>query len=92
MVDGSEMAIIADARFRNEITIPSKMGAKVIKFTKSFDKDNHESEKELDRVPSSCFDAVIDNSFMTIREKNQEVLNALYQWGWLSSHVDLEAQ
>lgn len=89
--DGSDMALISDCRFPNEVKTSKKMGAKIIKFTRVVDEDDvHESEVELDKLGDGQYDLVIDNQFMTIKEKNQAVLDALYNWGWFTSHVELE--
>ena len=51
--------------------------------------DLHDSEKDIEKVSSVNYDLIIDNQHMTIREKNQVILDALYDWGWLSGHIDL---
>jgi hypothetical protein len=74
-------AIIADGRFANEITTDEDLEIKTIYFTKQIEEDNHKSENGFDDVED--FDVVIDNQDMTIKEKNEAVLNALLEWGWL---------
>lgn len=88
--EGSELAIIADCRFPNEVKAAKEAGAKVIKLMRQVDEDAHESEMELDKVPKTHFDLIIDNTLMTIKEKNQAILDALYNWGWLNTHINLE--
>ena len=88
--DGSAVALIADARFVNEVKKSKEYGAKIIKLTRSVDADLHDSEKEVEKIHGSHVDLIIDNQYMTIREKNQAILDALYDWGWLSGHVNLE--
>jgi hypothetical protein len=88
--DGSDLAIIQDARFANEIKIAKKLGAKIIKLERKIDEDTHESENGLKTLNSTSYDLIIDNQYMTIKEKNQVILDALYEWGWLSGHIGLE--
>ena len=92
VAEASELAVIGDCRFPNEVKISKKAGAKIIKFTKKVDDDVHESEAAIDKVPDSQFDAVIDNQYMTLKEKNQAILDTLYEWGWLSGYVPMEEQ
>ena len=88
--EGSELAIIQDCRFANEVKAAKKVGAKVIKLTRSVQFDAHESENDLDKMGNDQFDLVIDNEYLTIREKNVAILNFLYEVGWLTGHVGLE--
>lgn len=88
--EGAELAIIDDARFANEIKTSKKMNAKVIKLERFVDKDSHDSEKELDKISTRYYDLQIDNQYMTIKEKNQAILDAMYDWEWFNSHISLE--
>ena len=88
--EGSDLAIITDARFENEIKGAKKLNAKIIKLDRKVEEDTHESEVDLDKLISSNYDLVIDNQYLTIEEKNQIILDALYEWGWLNAHVELE--
>lgn len=90
VADGSELAIIQDCRFANEVKAAKKIGAKVIKLTRTVQFDVHESENDLDKLGNDQFDLVIDNEYLTIREKNMAILDYLYQIGWLTGHVGLE--
>lgn len=89
--DGSDLSIISDCRFPNEVKAAKKYGAKIIKLTRVIDEDDeHESETELDKLGETHYDLVLDNQYMTIKEKNQAILDVLYDWGWFTSHVELE--
>ena len=88
--EGSDLAVIGDGRFKNEIILPKERDVRTMKFTRSIDEDLHESEKELDAIPDSKYTAVIDNKYMTLKEKNQAVLDVLYEWGWFSGYVTME--
>ena len=94
--EGSEIAIIQDGRFANEVKASYKLkekydvDVKVIKLLKSEGFDVHESENGLKGIADSTYDLVIDNEHMTIKEKNQAILDALYSWDWLSGHISLE--
>jgi hypothetical protein len=88
--EGSDLAIITDARFENEIKGAKKLNAKIIKLDRKVEEDTHESEVDLDKLINSNYDLVIDNQYLTIEEKNQIILDALYEWGWLNAHVELE--
>ena len=81
----SELAVIADCRFVNEVETMKKVGAKVIKLTRKIDNDDSESEVDLDNYKN--FDAVIDNKNMTIHEKNINLFNILKQWGWVEGEI-----
>lgn len=81
----SELVVIADCRFVNEVETMKKVGAKVIKLTRKIDNDNSESEVDLDNYKN--FDAVIDNKNMTIHEKNINLFNILKQWGWVEGEI-----
>lgn len=85
------LIIVDDVRFPNEIEAIHSVGGKVIRFTRCpfKNEDLHASETALDemeavslRDPNATingqrFDAVIDNSSMSIDEQNDAVLNIL---------------
>jgi hypothetical protein len=60
----SELAIIADVRFPNEVDAIKAAGGKVIRLTREYEKDQHESESALDKdnYDWDNFDFIIDNS------------------------------
>jgi uncharacterized Zn ribbon protein len=95
LTDGSDIAIIQDCRFSNEVKSTSKLkekygvDVKVIKLEREVGFDIHDSETGLKGVPNNLYDLVVDNQHMTIKEKNQIILDALYEWGWFSGHIPL---
>lgn len=80
--EGSDLAVIGDCRFKNEIEAVHKEGGKVLYFTRNEESsDGHESE-QASKNKDVC-DAVIDNANMTIEEQNQLVIEQLCKWGIL---------
>lgn len=82
----SELAIITDVRFPNEVSAIKEVGGKVIRLTRDiYGDDAHESERALDkdRYDWDNFDAIIDNHNMTIGQQNEAMLNILRGWGWI---------
>lgn len=70
-------AFIADVRFKSEVNAIIDQGGYIIRLTKKVSGDNHPSEIDLDdydfeSAPRTC---VIDNSKMTIDEKNVSVID-----------------
>lgn len=59
--EGSELAILCDVRFPNEISAIKENGGNVIKLTRSIHKDIHQSELALDNFDNSNFLSIIDN-------------------------------
>jgi hypothetical protein len=49
----------------------------------------HESENALKGISDNGYDLVIDNQHMTIKEKNLEILDQMFEWGWFSEHLPL---
>lgn len=79
--DNCVFALISDCRFVNEGQAVQAKGGKVVDFTRCpFPQDRHESEIALDNFN---FDAIVDNKNMTLREKNETVLQLVKDWGWL---------
>ena len=60
----TELAIVADVRFPNEVEAIQKAGGTVIRLTRNKLKDSHDSETALDKSKYewSNFDHVVDNS------------------------------
>lgn len=87
------LTIVPDCRFVNEIesfvkaSEDGEFELKTIYFTKRISDDEHESEQLHNRYDLEKFDAVIDNSDMTLSEKNQKVLSYLLQWGWVQADM-----
>jgi len=82
LADESPIAVVDDARFPNEVMFMKNKGAKVIKLARSPNKeDTHTSETALDSLGDTVFDAVIYNEGMTMKEKNEAVLNECLRLG-----------
>jgi hypothetical protein len=82
----SNLAVISDARFENEIEAVQKSGGKVIRLTRTVEgADNHKSELALDNYAG--FDAMIDNQNMSIEESCQHLVQLIDGWGWLDNKV-----
>jgi len=79
----TELAVITDCRFPNEVEGIQKVGGKVIKFTRNPLKDSHESELALNNLSNDKFDFILDNAKMTIKEQNKEVYRALRAWNYI---------
>ena len=80
----SEMSVIGDCRFPNEVKTIQESGGKVIRLTRQIFDDKHPSETSLDKENFDWknFDLIIDNQDMTIEEQNQCLLENLHKWGW----------
>lgn len=76
---GSELSLVDDCRFKNEVYAMKDAGATVIRFKKSVGDDSHSSEKDLDDIDESVFDLVVDNSKMSLLDKNEYVMNWLQE-------------
>ena len=76
--DGSELALVSDVRFENEVEGIQKRGGFVVGLTRDIynGKDNHSSESELNTALDNC-DALINNSDITIPEQNEKIYYAL---------------
>ena len=81
---GSELSIVDDCRFKNEVYAMREFGAIIIKFDRSAGDDIHSSEKDLDDIDLNVFDLVIDNRSMTLLDKNELVVNWLQGKGIIS--------
>tara|TARA_Y100001938_G_scaffold145753_1_gene223152 strand:- start:32344 stop:33141 length:798 start_codon:yes stop_codon:yes gene_type:complete len=79
---GTELAIVPDIRFPNEVKAIRKAGGKVIRLTRKPHEDSHDSETALDGFKK--FDHVIDNQNMTIDETNRALLEIIKEWGWIT--------
>lgn len=84
--DRTELALVCDVRFPNEVEGIQKVGGKIIRLTRYVANgfENHKSERALDEdnFDWSKFDAVIDNQEMTIGQQNEAVRQLLIGWGW----------
>ncbi len=77
-----KIAIVTDARFPNEISMGTERGAKVIRLLKKLPVDGveHPSEVALDDFALGEYTKVIDNSQMSITDKNLEIDKVLPDW------------
>lgn len=83
--DNSELAIITDCRFPNEVDGVHEVGGKVVRLTRHLgDTDEHESEKALDRdrFEWKKFDFVLDNLNLSIAQQNKMLHEMLEPIGY----------
>lgn len=78
--DKADFAMITDCRFPDEVEVVQEAGGKVIRFLRNELNDPHHSETALDDYTG--FDAVIDNSCMSLSTKNDAVLKQLKDWNY----------
>lgn len=71
--EDSELAIIADARFPNEIDEVINRGGKVIKLNRNVFNDQHASEIALDTYNECKFTAVINNKDSSIEDLIRDI-------------------
>jgi hypothetical protein len=70
VAEDSEIAIIPDVRFPNEVSAIKENGGFIIRLTRDLYHSDHDSEKALDQsnFDHSNFDLVIDNATMDLNE------------------------
>ena len=78
---GTELAIVTDCRFPNEVEAVQQAGGKVIRLTRNNHPDSHASEQALNDFDG--FDHTLDNAQMDIDQTNRALLKILREWGWL---------
>jgi len=86
--EGSLFAVITDLRFPDEVEGVQSVDGKVIRLTRDvFPDNNHSSETALDveNFDQTKFDRIVDNQSLTLAEKNKQVLDALFEWGWYAT-------
>ena len=76
--DASELALISDVRFENEISAIQKAGGFVIglKRDPSKKKDKHSSETAIEKCMGLC-DTIVDNTSLTIPQQNEQIYLAI---------------
>lgn len=85
--DETDLAIVTDVRFPNEVQAIQKVGGKVIRLLRNpYPGDNHPSERALDGY--NGFDAIIDNSEMSIGEAHEAIYHQMADWGMVNYTVD----
>jgi hypothetical protein len=78
-----EVVLVGDVRYPNEVQAIHDMGGKVIRFTRTTAPDDqHKSEIALDDF-IRIFDAIVDNSNMSVEEQNDFVWDLIIKRGWL---------
>jgi len=90
--EGSQIALIADCRFPNEVEGIQNNNGKVIRLNRNpHPEDKHESETALDKenFEWNKFDSIIDNANSTIDEQNKQVYNVLKKWNLLPVELDI---
>jgi hypothetical protein len=78
--EGYDLAIIADARFPNEITLGTETGAKMVRLLRKINDDQHPSETALDNFPLGEYSLVIDNQKLTMQETHKKFKPFLDRW------------
>jgi hypothetical protein len=78
--DNTEVALISDCRFPNEVEIVQKNRGYVIRLTRDHFGADHPSEKALDKdiYDWANFDYVIDNHDLDIDSKNKKISEYLF--------------
>lgn len=86
--ESTELAIITDIRFPNEVEAVQENGGKVIRLTRdpSNGEDQHPSETALDGYEG--FDLVVDNSSLDAVETSEKIYHQLMNWGWVSTEIN----
>ena len=82
-LESSELSIVPDVRFPNEVEAIQKAGGRVIRLTRKPFEDGHPSEIALDDYDG--FDYVLDNSKLSIDETNLKLLEIMKEWQWLKT-------
>lgn len=77
------LSLIADCRFPNEVEAIKSAGGLVIKLNRNLYNSTHASETALDsdQYDESNFDLVIDNSELSLGQKNERIYDFLAQQG-----------
>lgn len=80
--EDSEVSIIADVRFPNEVNAIKNAGGVVVRLTRNIFGDDHKCESSLDQnnFDWSNFDLVIDNQDITIEDFCKEIENNKQIW------------
>lgn len=78
--DGIELALVADARFPNEITMGNTVGAKTVRLLRNVHADLHQSETALDNFPQADYTVVMDNQNLTLEEQCQKIDPYIDTW------------
>jgi hypothetical protein len=83
---GTDLAIVPDIRFPNEVEAIQKAGGKIIRLTRKPHEDSHVSETALDgEEANGKFDYILDNAKLSMDETNIKLMEVLRKWGWLTT-------
>ena len=86
--EGSDFAIISDCRFPDEANDIKEAGGKIIKLTRTASgKDKHSSETALKNFKG--YDAVIDNQNLEMIDTHKQLIDLLFEWGWLKTKTEM---
>jgi hypothetical protein len=80
--EDSQLSIITDGRFTNELKAIKDIGGKSIYLTRSLVDDNHVGENQVGQ--NDC-DAFIDNQNLSLLDTCKELINILEGWGWMEN-------
>jgi hypothetical protein len=80
-----EVAVIADCRFDNERLFLKKNGSKLIRLVNTQVPTDHASEQVSMREDD--YNLMLYKHEITLREKNEAILNRMVKWGWLNNEV-----
>ena len=76
----SEISVICDVRFPNEVKAIKEAGGHVIKLQRNmFPEDNHPSESSLDDIDASEFSIVLENQDVTLADFSETISNFLQE-------------
>ncbi len=80
----TELYIIPDVRYPNEVKWIQGQGGHVINLLRApfSDSDMHESETALDDAPETFFDYVLDNRGMNVEEQNMAIWEIVCERKW----------
>lgn len=78
--EGYELALVADARFPNEITMGTTVNAKSVRMGRKVAEDDHASETALDGFHKDKYTLHIDNASLTLKEQCAVLDPHLDQW------------
>jgi hypothetical protein len=78
--DGYDLSIVCDARFPNEITMGTEIGAKAVRLLRNPYDSKHLSETALDNTPYGEYSLVVDNSSISLTECNKTLRPHILGW------------
>lgn len=81
IAEGYPYVVIDDGRYENEVDYGAERGSKTCLVTRQPFVDSHSSEK-IHEVSRSKFQFILDNTNMTMEQKNTELENILVSAGW----------